>query len=631
MSTLSPTPSSGHDADSTAATTAISTQAPTTPGQRRPSISSLSSASGYASSSYGGPVLTSVIHPNTTGNSLLGSRVPSARHPGSLTPLSQSTTPLHHTGGNSSTAAPQQGQANLGQDFNPSWLPQQTNSLLNVTPWIEQQAQVSPVHNMTYDSPGTATSGTAVESNSTATAPDQSAPTNLSVLARAVPMNQSSTVDSINGSVSTERQSKKSHQRHSHAQDDEEIIPTAIVIKNIPFAIKKEQLLDFMSKLNLPLPYAFNYHFDSGVFRGLAFANFNTTDETSLVVNMLNGREIGGRKLRVEYKKMLPPAERERIEREKRERRGQLEEQHRSTSQTSLASLYSIASAPATTQQQQQQQQQQQHLQGGGQPERVYVSLSQPNQLPQPPAQLDLNSPDTLELYTKLVVFRDEPAAVTTELVFVVSALTNQQRRAIPLLCQFLGLTESLESSALLVIRRGPEVIYQQLQQAQQSQSQQQPIAQQQAQAQTLQFPPQLMRSHSHSILNSANQLSMNTGRYRQQSPRAVSSQGQFASAQSSLLSQGGFAQTFTPQQQQQPLHHSSSSASLNGRQTSFAGPPTPNQSSRIVFSSNGALGAFGNGLQGFNHPQLTGGSTTSTSKGLDDLYVGMENITFDR
>ena len=48
---------------------------------------------------------------------------------------------------------------------------------------------------------------------------------------------------------------------------DEELIPTAIVIKNIPFAVKKEQLVDLMTSLNLPLPYAFNYHFDNGVFQ----------------------------------------------------------------------------------------------------------------------------------------------------------------------------------------------------------------------------------------------------------------------------------------------------------------------------------------------------------------------------
>ncbi|SCU96232.1 LANO_0E12904g1_1 [Lachancea nothofagi CBS 11611] len=120
---------------------------------------------------------------------------------------------------------------------------------------------------------------------------------------------------------------------------EDDVIPTAIVIKNIPFAIKKEQLLEVISKMNLPLPYAFNYHFDNGVFRGLAFANFATTDETTQVVHSLNGKEIGGRKLRVEYKKMLPQMERERIEREKREKRGQLEEQHRTTSALSLQSL----------------------------------------------------------------------------------------------------------------------------------------------------------------------------------------------------------------------------------------------------------------------------------------------------
>src|ERR1700761_6381927 len=105
---------------------------------------------------------------------------------------------------------------------------------------------------------------------------------------------------------------------------DEELIPTAIVIKNIPFAVKKEQLVDLMTQMNLPLPYAFNYHFDNGVFRGLAFANFTSAEETSTVIDNLNHFELQGRKLRVEYKKMLPLQERERIEREKRERRGQL-------------------------------------------------------------------------------------------------------------------------------------------------------------------------------------------------------------------------------------------------------------------------------------------------------------------
>ena len=91
-----------------------------------------------------------------------------------------------------------------------------------------------------------------------------------------------------------------------------------------------------MANMGLPLPYAFNYHFDAGVFRGLAFANYTTPEETAVVIERLNHQEIGGRKLRVEYKKMLPAAERDRIERDKRERRGQLQEQHQPLSNSSL-------------------------------------------------------------------------------------------------------------------------------------------------------------------------------------------------------------------------------------------------------------------------------------------------------
>lgn len=125
---------------------------------------------------------------------------------------------------------------------------------------------------------------------------------------------------------------------------EDELIPTAIVIKNIPFAVKKEQLIQIMTDLRLPLPYAFNYHFDNGVFRGLAFANFTTPEETAAVIGIMNHLELQGRKLRVEYKKMLPAAERERIEREKRERRGQLEEQHRPMPVSSLHPQQSMSS-----------------------------------------------------------------------------------------------------------------------------------------------------------------------------------------------------------------------------------------------------------------------------------------------
>ncbi|RIB15408.1 hypothetical protein C2G38_1971756, partial [Gigaspora rosea] len=100
----------------------------------------------------------------------------------------------------------------------------------------------------------------------------------------------------------------------------QETIPTAIVIKNIPFSIKRDALLATLNNLDIPRPYAFNYHFDNGVFRGLAFANYRTPEETDLVVSALNGYEVSGRKLRVEYKRVLPAAEREAKEREKMEK-----------------------------------------------------------------------------------------------------------------------------------------------------------------------------------------------------------------------------------------------------------------------------------------------------------------------
>ena len=98
---------------------------------------------------------------------------------------------------------------------------------------------------------------------------------------------------------------------------DDEVIPTAIVIKNIPFSIKREQLLGLMEELTIPMPYAFNYHFDQGMFRGLAFANFRSAEEADAVVAALNGFDVSGRKLKVEYKKVLQAGEKERIEKEK--------------------------------------------------------------------------------------------------------------------------------------------------------------------------------------------------------------------------------------------------------------------------------------------------------------------------
>ncbi|KAJ9114762.1 hypothetical protein QFC22_005638 [Naganishia vaughanmartiniae] len=102
---------------------------------------------------------------------------------------------------------------------------------------------------------------------------------------------------------------------------DEDVIPTAIVIKNIPFDVVKERMMEVISSLGAPLPYAFNYHYENNQFRGLAFANFRQPFEADSVVAALNGYDLLGRKLRVEYKKVLQVGEKERIEKEKAIRR----------------------------------------------------------------------------------------------------------------------------------------------------------------------------------------------------------------------------------------------------------------------------------------------------------------------
>ncbi|RDW56593.1 RNA-binding-containing protein [Coleophoma crateriformis] len=228
----------------------------------------------------------------------------------------------------------------------------------------------------------------------------------------------------LNGQYSTQAHLQNS--RVSPPTEDE-LIPTAIVIKNIPFAVKKEQLVAVMTEMNLPLPYAFNYHFDNGVFRGLAFANFTTSEETQMVIEQMNHMEIAGRKLRVEYKKMLPLAERDRIERDKRERRGQLQEQHQPIPQSALhhqASMSSMNSAIPTTSPSPVNT----RSDGGG----IFGG------------EVDMNDPTTLSLYGELTVFKRDNARDT--LVFAPD-LTPHYRRQIHTLAHHMKLDHQSEGA----------------------------------------------------------------------------------------------------------------------------------------------------------------------------------------
>ncbi|KAJ9302827.1 hypothetical protein DTO271G3_201 [Paecilomyces variotii] len=217
-------------------------------------------------------------------------------------------------------------------------------------------------------------------------------------------------------------QGSQMRQESSQQEADDELIPTAIVIKNIPFAVKKEQLVQLMTEMNLPLPYAFNYHFDNGVFRGLAFANFTSAEETATVIEVLNHFELQGRKLRVEYKKMLPLQERERIEREKRERRGQLEEQHRPMANSQLQSQNSMSSLTS------------------------HIPATSPSPVSQrgPKLEVDLNDSQTLQFYSQLLLFKED---LSREALIFPASITPLQRRTVHTLAHNMGLGHASRGS----------------------------------------------------------------------------------------------------------------------------------------------------------------------------------------
>src|SRR5271167_4728772 len=91
-----------------------------------------------------------------------------------------------------------------------------------------------------------------------------------------------------------------------------DVIETAIVIKNIPFDYpEKDFAMTLFLELNLTAPLAFNYHINKSdlAFHGLAFANFKCPDEAQAAVRSLNNYVLCGRPLWVEVKKRLSPEE----------------------------------------------------------------------------------------------------------------------------------------------------------------------------------------------------------------------------------------------------------------------------------------------------------------------------------
>lgn len=163
----------------------------------------------------------------------------------------------------------------------------------------------------------------------------------------------------------------------------------------------------------------------------------------------LNGFDVQGRKLRVEYKKVLQAGEKERIEREKAIRRMRSMNIEKDTSASLQYDDFGVAAPPFTPQ----------RSFSGTSPYQQQQAFSPPSALPvaQPylplsspplpaaapgsdkgslPAELDLNDPPTLEIYSRILLFKDD--RMRDELAFS-RTLTPKQRRVVHLIAQKLG------------------------------------------------------------------------------------------------------------------------------------------------------------------------------------------------
>lgn len=188
----------------------------------------------------------------------------------------------------------------------------------------------------------------------------------------------------------------------------------------------------------------------------MAFANFRQAADADAVVVALNGFDVQGRKLRVEYKKVLQAGEKERIEREKAIRRmrsmqidkeqsggGQLFDDYGSALSSAFSPQRSFSSGSPY--------QHQQYSPTNVSPMPTpynHALLSAPAASPAPPSatpstsdksasnELDLNDPSTLEIYSRILLFKDD--RMRDELAFS-RTLSPKQRRVVHLVAQKLG------------------------------------------------------------------------------------------------------------------------------------------------------------------------------------------------
>ncbi|KAI9323173.1 hypothetical protein BX666DRAFT_1884005 [Dichotomocladium elegans] len=77
----------------------------------------------------------------------------------------------------------------------------------------------------------------------------------------------------------------------------------AIAIKNIPWTMKREELINVLRSNDVPEPYALNYCYYGEQFCGMAFANFNPPELADEAIKCIRQITVRGRQLNAEEKR----------------------------------------------------------------------------------------------------------------------------------------------------------------------------------------------------------------------------------------------------------------------------------------------------------------------------------------
>jgi RNA recognition motif-containing protein len=85
-----------------------------------------------------------------------------------------------------------------------------------------------------------------------------------------------------------------------------------LVIKNLPYNMKEEKLLNILNAFEDQRPEDVSFHHDSsGTFRGMVFVKYSSVQDAVFVYEHINNIDVGGRPIKIEYKRKPDPTDEE--------------------------------------------------------------------------------------------------------------------------------------------------------------------------------------------------------------------------------------------------------------------------------------------------------------------------------